>query len=138
MCGGFDHAIYHHGPFVGKEVDLNSHLQPAKPFCDLLDLPATVRPRLRQFKPCENPASQCEDGDCANACAHEGFCPEAEISPHARFRHEDPDLGNRWFYWDEGSALEDRIADGRGETACAYGPWVVEQAHKDRPEIHPT
>ncbi len=58
-------------------------------------------------------------------CRGEDDCLEAEITPDEKF------FANPWFSQSGQSALV-------GSDVCTYGPWVYEEAHGNRPEIHPS
>jgi len=61
--------------------------------------------------------------DQVNDCVSQNDCVEIEITPDDGFE------SNPWFDVESTSFVNDHI--------CAYGPWVEEEAHGYRPEIHP-
>lgn len=66
------------------------------------------------------------DGDDVHDCARTDDCLEAEITPDQAF-YEFP-----WFRKSTDSSWL------RGAPLCTYGAWVWEEAHGNRPEIHPS
>jgi hypothetical protein len=102
----------HHFNFYdgyGDEGDWNNFIIPAASHSYLLE----------DVKPIADP-------DDLHKCNQPGDCMEAEITPDESFYE------NRWFPKSAGmSALE-------GKQICTYGPWVWEEAHGNRPEIHPS
>ena len=64
-------------------------------------------------------------------CGAPNNCVEAEVTPDGAF------FGNPWFFRDTSlPAGASSVLTGR--EGCFYGPWVIEWAHGDRPEIHPS
>jgi hypothetical protein len=66
------------------------------------------------------------DPDDVHDCRGANDCMEAEITPDEHY-YENPYFTKST----DTSALE-------GQTVCVYGPWVAEEAHGWRPEIHPS
>ena len=108
----FKHTLcgrFHHFNFYdgwGDEADWNNFFLPSPRF-------AFLRDDILAFA----------DPDDVHKC--DGIpCMEAEITPDEHF------YNNPWFPKDAGdSPLE-------GSAMCTYGPWVWEEAHGNRPEIH--
>lgn len=103
--------IDHYGFFdgVGAEADWNIFIKPSADFAFLLD-----------------DALPNADHDEVHRCQRlSGFCMEAEVTPDQSF------YDNPFFPKSGPSPLV-------GHTIGAYGPWVAEEAHGWRPEIHPS
>lgn len=93
----------------GDEADWNNFIMPSPQFAFLL----------------EDARAIASPGDIHD-CAGDGDCMEAEVTPDEHF------YDNPWFDKSTGSSpLE-------GNGLCTYGAWVREEAHGDRPEIHPS
>lgn len=94
---------------LGAEFDWNLFIIPDPAFEYVLE---DLKPiaKLDDIKDCEG------DADCV----------EAEVTPHETFRD------NPWFSSTDESAVRE------GRKVCTYGPWVWEEAHGNRPEIHPS
>ena len=102
----------HHFNFYdgyGDEGDWNHFIIPAPSHSYLLE----------DAKPIAN-------ADDLHQCNAPGDCMEAEITPDEDFYE------NRWFPKSAGKS------DLEGRAICTYGPWVWEEAHGNRPEIHPS
>jgi hypothetical protein len=70
-------------------------------------------------------------GQDVQDCGSPNNCMEAEVTPDGAF------FGNPWFFRDTSlPAGASSVLTGR--EGCFYGPWVIEWAHGDRPEIHPS
>ena len=71
------------------------------------------------------------DEDDVHDCAGPNDCLESEVTPDGGF------FGNPWFSRHANlPAGASSLLTGR--EGCFYGPWVIEWAHGDRPEIHPS
>jgi hypothetical protein len=70
------------------------------------------------------------DPDDVYDCAGTDNCVEVEITPPEDF------FSNPWFYPRE--AASGPYSSLIGSNLCVYGPWVWEEAHGNRPEIHPS
>jgi hypothetical protein len=71
------------------------------------------------------------DEDDVHDCAGRNDCVETEVTPDGAF------FGNPWFSRNANlPAGASSVLTGR--EGCFYGPWVIEWAHGDRPEIHPS
>jgi hypothetical protein len=104
-------TLHHFGTHngPGAENDWNSFIIPDVGFAFLLDdLQGHVKPGA--VKDCEG----------------EGDCIEAEVTPDEAF------FDNPWFN------LTNETSELEGRKVCTYGPWVWEEAHGNRPEIHPS
>ncbi|KRQ98717.1 hypothetical protein CQ12_38015 [Bradyrhizobium jicamae] len=104
-------GTFHHFNFydgAGAEADWNNYFLPSPRFAFLRD---DLLPQA--------------DPDDVHKC--DGVaCMEAEITPDEHF------YNNPWFPKDVGSSAWE------GSQMCTYGPWVWEEAHGNRPEIHPS
>ena len=150
LCGKLHKYNFYDGS--GAEADWNNYIIPGPGFDYLMD---EVRP-LMSIALIRNPLTGqliTADSwhDCCPARDASGMCPpdkrnnclEAEITPDENF------YGNRWF---PKPVLKVSIEGGRlvvtnlvkdespleGQTLCAYGPWIYEEVHGNRPEIHPS
>jgi hypothetical protein len=102
----------HHFEFFdggGDEADWNNFIIPDANFAYLLD---DVRPIA--------------DPDEIHNCGAPANCMEAEITPDESF-YENP-----WFTKSTGRSVRG------GLPICTYGPWVWDNGHGSRPEIHPS
>jgi hypothetical protein len=110
----FKHTLcgtFHHFNFFdpwGDEADWNNFFLPSPRF-------AFLRDDILAFA----------DSEDVHKC--DGIaCMEAEITPDEHF------YNNPWFPADAGSSAWE------GSPMCTYGAWVWEEAHGNRPEIHPS
>ncbi len=93
---------------VGAEADWNIYIKPSPAFSHILD-----------------DALPNADPDDVHKCRNSaGYCVEAEVTPDEHF------YDNRYFPKSGDSPLV-------GHDIGVYGPWVAEEAHGWRPEIHP-
>jgi hypothetical protein len=99
---------YHHLGFA-EDGDWNHYIMPNPPFRYLID--DLVR---------RDPDRDVHDCDGTDDCM------EAELAPDKTF------VQNPWFNSD------DRVSSLEGQDVCAYGPWVTDEGHDWRPEIHPS
>ena len=115
LCG-----TLHHFNFFdpgGDEADWNNFIIPSEPFRRLLTDPLT----FGWAEP---------DGNGVHDCASANDCMEAEITPDEHF------YGNPWFPKVHGDNRDESFLEG--ELLCTYGPWVGDDGHGNRPEIHPS
>ena len=110
LCGTLHHFNYYDPS--GDEADWNNFIIPNPPYTSLI----TDLEPLR------------ETG--WHSCNGRFDCMEAEITPDEHF------YGNPWFPKVHGNADDESPLEG--QTICTYGPWVWEEAHGNRPEIHPS
>jgi hypothetical protein len=112
LVGEFDHFGLFHLPFgIGAERDLNIHIFPDKPFRFLLDHVAD--------------APGFDKGQLQKRQRGQGFCVECEITPG--FDSLPP------FFFTIPVVMSPLV----GQKMGAYGPWVHDNGHGGRPEIHP-
>jgi len=115
LCGNLHHFNYFMpsgGVASGREADFNSFFEPNDVFQFLIDDVRSQRSNTSDWHRC--------DGE---------LCMEGEVTASQHFAH------NPWFVMKSGpkgkSVLE-------GRDVCTYGPWVTEESHNFRPEIHPS
>lgn len=127
LCGELHHFNFYNPWSSGDEADWNNFFVPSAPYRYLIDdaLPLRVIRVLGT-----------EVSDVWHDCPVPGQpsvnnCMEAEITPDDHFYR------NNWFNWTGNSPYE-RSGSTPGKQMCTYGPWVVEEAHGNRPEIHPS
>jgi hypothetical protein len=94
---------------AGAEADWNNFIIPSASHAYILE----------DARPVATP-------DQIQSCGSPGNCLEAEVTPDERF-YENP--------WFTRSTLQSVVT---GKPLCTYGPWVYEEAHGNRPEIHPS
>jgi hypothetical protein len=110
LCGTLHHFNYYDPS--GDEADWNNFIIPNPPYTNLI----TDLEPLR--------------GSGWHSCDGQFDCMEAEITPDEHF------YGNPWFPKVHGNASDESPLEG--QTICTYGPWVWEEVHGNRPEIHPS
>ena len=122
LCGVLHHFSFYNPWSSGDEADWNNFFIPAAPYAYLIE---DVRPLMEvvflnnQFLDVWHDCAV-QNGPSQNNCL------EAELTPDEHF-YESP-----WF----NARTEVSPLEGRG--VCTYGPWVFEEAHGNRPEIHPS
>jgi hypothetical protein len=113
LVGEFDHYGFYKPPFgIGAEADINVHIFPDKPFRFLLNHVAD--------------APGFDKGHLQKRQRGQGYCVECEITPG--FTHS--------VYFPTGTII-DIPSPLVGRKIGAYGPWVHDNGHGGRPEIHP-
>ena len=112
--GKFDRYGFYDG--TGDEKDWNIFILPSNDFKFLIDDALVFKGGAGAF---------CFE-DNWHTCDNQ-YCLEAEITPDGTF------LTNPWF---PPSANTPSLLEGMD--ICAYGPWVRECYHSNRPEIHPS
>lgn len=110
LCGKLHHFNFYDG--WGDEADWNNFIIPNPEFAHLI---ADLLPL---------------GTDEWHDCDGQNDCMEAELTPDEHFYH------NPWF--PKGSGDEGAESFLEGQEICTYGPWVWEEAHGNRPEIHPS
>src|SRR5271165_1166076 len=118
-CGKLRHfKVYN---FLFGEHDWNLYLEPVGAFQNAFQDALTYTSDKNQVWNCDipdNPRSS-NDHSAPN-------CFEAEVTPLEEFRSDNP-----WFHPDNSNTL------GIDKKVCAMGPWVEEDVHGGRPELHP-
>ncbi|MCI0426808.1 MAG: hypothetical protein L0Z46_02170 [Nitrospiraceae bacterium] len=112
LCGSA-HQFNIHDP-MGDEFDFNHFIIPNSVHAFILEDVKLIA-----------------DPDDVVDCASTDDCVEVEITPPGAF------FWNPWFYPDSASGGGYSVFEG-GSPLCTYGPWVWEEAHGNRPEIHPS
>jgi hypothetical protein len=108
LCGRLHHFNFYDAWSSGDEADWNNFIIPGERFAYLI-----------------NDARPFAGGDIHD-CDGRNNCMEAEVTP------DDHLYEFRYFRKSTGSSpLE-------GQDLCTYGPWVREEIHGNRPEIHPS
>lgn len=131
LCGKLHHYDFYDGFFSGGEADWNHFIIPNQGFGYLID---DVRPLMK------NPLGTTGWHFCSPGQFN---CMEAEITPDQSF------YGNRWFpkpvikvtFQGRRAVVNTVVKDDsplEGRPLCTYGPWVYEEVHGNRPEIHPS
>lgn len=115
LCGTLHHFNFFDGS--GAECDWCNFIipDPNGPFYDLLRIPLLFG---------------WADPDDVHNCDTANDCMEAEITPDEDF-YINPCFPKVYGDERDESYLE-------GETICTYGPWVADEEHGFRPEIHPS
>ena len=111
LVGEFDHYGFYN-PIFGAEADFNIHIRPSKQFRFLLDQVAD--------------APGFDKSVLQRAQRAHGYCVECEVTPSGGF------FGNEYF-----PTREPHVSPLVGNRIGAYGPWVHDNGHGGRPEIHP-
>ncbi|MEU7855243.1 hypothetical protein [Nonomuraea sp. NPDC049141] len=113
LVGELDDYGWFNPPGSGDEADFNLFITPAPPFQFILDDVVKLM-------------TADERGSLHTRKRGQGFCLEAEITPDEGFYH------NEFF------PTEDPIVSPLvGRKIGVYGPWVRDDGHGGRPEIHP-
>lgn len=113
VCGVLHHFNFYDPWSSGDEADWNNFIIPAEAYQHF----------ITEILPLG-------DLEHWHDCGRIGNCLEGEITPDESF-YRNPWFDRRYGDEDDSSPLE-----GRG--LCTYGPWVYEEAHGNRPEIHPS
>ena len=108
LCGTLHHFNFYDG--IGDEADWNNFVIPNPAFRPMLEDPKDIPDNLDQW----------------HDCASSNDCMEAEITPDESYYEN---IFNS-------RALDSSPLEGR--VICAYGPWIREKVHNNRPEIHPS
>lgn len=112
LCGVL-HKFNFYDPWTsGDEADWNNFIIPAESYRFLIE----------DVLPLENGSW--------HDCRGDKDCLEGEVTPDEGF-YRNPWFDRRYGDEDDSSPLE-------GKGLCTYGPWVYEEAHGNRPEIHPS
>ncbi len=141
LCGQLDHYSFYDD--WGDEADWNNYFEPDPngPYAYLINDVLPLRVEFPEMDPTESyyiidPATgkikltdewlDCDDGV--------NNCMAAEITPDENF------YGNQWFpsytnFWGDQETDKSPLL---GSTLCTYGPWVWDETHGNRPEIHPS
>ena len=109
LVGQIDRYGFYNPSGGGDEADWNIYIKPDPAFAFLID-DVLSNADLEEVHTCDNLG---------------GYCMEAEITPDESF------YNNPYFNADGSS---NRI----GQRIGVYGPWVMEEDHGWRPEIHPS
>ena len=109
LCGRLDHFNFYDPWTSGDEADWNNYIIPSERFAYLI-----------------NDARPFAGGSIHDCGSGTNNCMEAEITPDEHL-YEFPYFRKST----DRSPLE-------GHDLCTYGPWVREEIHGDRPEIHPS
>ena len=124
LCGKLSKFRFYDG--WGDEADWNNYFIPGDGFRYLIEY---VRPRMTTVLTRDPTTGQFVASDSWHDCeGGTNNCLEAEITPDEHFYQ------NPWFPKPSGASFSPLT----GQTLCTYGPWVYEEAHGDRPEIHPS
>lgn len=127
LCGVLHHFNFYNAWSSGDEADWNNFIVPAAPYAYLIE---DAKP-LMELYPNTQTLDPLDTLDQWHDCTVKGKpsennCLEAEITPDEHFYE------NLWFRRSSDSSPL------QGNGMCTYGPWVFEEAHGNRPEIHPS
>jgi hypothetical protein len=122
LCGVLHHFSFYDPWSSGDEADWNNFFIPAAPYAYLIE---DARPLMETYVINNQVLDVWHDCRVPSGSSQNN-CLEAELTPDEHF------YDNPWF----NARTEFSPLEGQG--ACTYGPWVFEEAHGNRPEIHPS
>jgi hypothetical protein len=116
VCGTLDHVGFFHN--VTAEFDWDLYIRPKRKYALFADDPA-AEPCVLDLQGRKGAVETSGNGDRPK-------CLSAEVTAPTRLRTANP-----WLNWDR------QTSTLIYHDFCVYGPWVSDDAHGSRPEIHP-
>jgi hypothetical protein len=126
LCGALDRFGFYDG--AGAEADWNNFIIPGMGFEYILEDARSLVDEVND--PSSSPIQDCAGG--------ENNCVEGEVTPDEHF-YENPWFTRTVTLTENFPGIRIELSSVReGRPLCTYGPWVWEEAHGNRPEIHPS